>query len=521
MQTKNIAVFYHLYIPDIETSWIWWVEEQIGLLKTCGLADEATINMCITMPIGMTNTHNDYTFDEMVVQYIKNNYPFVNILSIRGTQEQPNLFEGHTLKHLYDYSLKNDGYVLYFHNKGMSNNFFKVFGIIGKDHEWRQYMNKYSVKKWKECVAKLDEGYEAVGPNYDKDFYPFAGNFWWARNDYIRQLSDPLKIDSYFNFKYVPIEEIRNAFEHWVGTKRPKIYYIDSKNSEESEKNKLYKLKKIEILKMQNKEFNNMNYKNIAVFYHLYISDTSESWIWWVDEQMGLLKSSGLSDAATINMCITVPVGLMNNKHSLTFDEMVVKYIKDNHPFVNIVDIRGTQEEPNIFEGQTIYQLYQHCLKNDGYVFYFHNKGMSSYSSHIPYCLKDWRHYMQYFNIEKWKECVAKLDEGYDCTGVSWIKREDLAGDVPTEGKRYIGNHFAGNFWWARNDYIRKLSDPLKIEDYVHVPSMVDFFKTYRYAFELWIGDENTKYYSFYQTKTHHYFEQFTREKYVLSDKEA
>ena len=261
-----------------------------------------------------------------------------------------------------------------------------------------------------------------------------------------------------------------------------------------------------------------MQTKNIAVFYHLFIPDVSTTWTWWVDEQMSLLKSTGLADVSTVNMCITLPLGICDEKKDVRYDGLVINYITENYPFVNILNVRGTHEE-NLFEGQTVSQLYQYCLKNDGYVFYFHNKGMSSYATHIPYCLKDWRHYMQYFNIERWQDCVAKLEEGYDCAGVSWIKREDLAGDIPTEGKRYIGNHFSGNYWWARNDYIRRLPDPLKVEDYVHVPSMMDHFKTYRYAFELWIGDENTKYYSFHQSKTHHYFEQFPREKYVLSDR--
>ena len=259
-----------------------------------------------------------------------------------------------------------------------------------------------------------------------------------------------------------------------------------------------------------------MTYKNIAVFYHLYIPDLDTSWVWWVEEQMNLLKTSGLSKVSTVYMCITVPTGLSNSMNDLTFDEMVVEYIKNEYPFVNVIDVRGTQEE-NLFEGQTLHQLHQHCLKNDGYVFYFHSKGTSSYSTHIPYGVKDWRHYMQYFNVEKWEDCVKKLEEGYDCVGVNWIRRADLAGDVPSEGKRYIGNHFAGNFWWARNEYIRTLPDPLKIDEYVHISSMMDFFKTYRYAFELWIGDENTKYYSFHQTKTHHYLEQFPRKEYSLN----
>jgi hypothetical protein len=48
------------------------------------------------------------------------------------------------------------------------------------------------------------------------------------------------------------------------------------------------------------------NPKTITVFYHLYIPDTNNMWIWWVDEQMILLKSTGLADKATVNMCITL-----------------------------------------------------------------------------------------------------------------------------------------------------------------------------------------------------------------------
>lgn len=254
--------------------------------------------------------------------------------------------------------------------------------------------------------------------------------------------------------------------------------------------------------------------KNIAVFYHLYIPELSSIWTWWVDEQMGLLKSSGLADNSQVFMCITVPFNIGDSGGKFTFDQLVVNYIRENFPFVNILDVRGTHEH-NLYEGQTISRLYDYCFKNDGYVFYFHNKGMSSYGTHISSALKDWRHYMQYFNIERWEDCVEKLEEGYDCCGVSWIKREDLAGNIPTEGKRYIGNHFSGNFWWARCDYIQTLPDPLKVEEYVHIPSLMDSFKNYRYAFEVWIGDERTKYYSFHQANVHHYHENYPREKYA------
>ena len=91
--------------------------------------------------------------------------------------------------------------------------------------------------------------------------------------------------------------------------------------------------------------------KKIAVFYHLYIPDTTESWVWWVEEHMNLLKSTGLADNANVFLCTTLAKGLVNQINNFTYDEMVVNYIKENFPFVNVLDVRGTQEEPNLFEG--------------------------------------------------------------------------------------------------------------------------------------------------------------------------
>jgi hypothetical protein len=146
---------------------------------------------------------------------------------------------------------------------------------------------------------------------------------------------------------------------------------------------------------------------------------------------------------------MTLPLGLYNSKTGHSYDEMVIGYIKDRYPFVNIVDIHPTGEQPNLYEGQTLAKIYEHCQEDDGFVFYFHNKGMSSYSTHIPGAIKDWRHYMQYYNIEKWEDCIAKLEEGYHCCGVDWVERHDIKLD-------FVVQHYAGNFWWARNDYIQK-----------------------------------------------------------------
>ena len=238
--------------------------------------------------------------------------------------------------------------------------------------------------------------------------------------------------------------------------------------------------------------------KTITVFYHLFMADTQNMWIWWVDEQMSLLKKVGLADKATVNMCITMPLGLYNSKTGHSYDSMVTGYIKDRYPFVNIIDMRQVNEQPNIYEGQTLEKMYEHCQNDDGYVFYFHNKGMMSYTTHIPGAIKDWRHYMQYYNLEKWEDCIAKLDEGYDCCGVDWVERHDIKLD-------FVVQHYAGNFWWAKNEYIRKLKHPLHIEEYMDVDAMMRELENYRYCFELWMATGNPKQYCFHYRRHHQY----------------
>jgi L-rhamnose mutarotase len=85
----------------------------------------------------------------------------VEILDLRDLSIQPNVFEGQTLKEVYSHSIKNDGYVLYIHNKGVTENFYNTWGVFGEDHKWRRYMQKHCISRWEECVAQVDEGYDS------------------------------------------------------------------------------------------------------------------------------------------------------------------------------------------------------------------------------------------------------------------------------------------------------------------------------------------------------------------------
>jgi len=109
-------------------------------------------------------------------------------------------------------------------------------------------------------------------------------------------------------------------------------------------------------------------------------------------------------------------------------------------------------------ETETLIALKNFAYKNSEYkILYFHTKGISKSNLQTS----AWRLYMEYFTIDKWKECVEYLNE-YDCCGTDYYPSE-------------TSSFFAGNFWWANASYINKLN-----EKYLNSSDRLDR--------ELWIG---------------------------------
>lgn len=212
---KKLAVFYHL--GAMNSAWDKIVTEQLSLVKSSGLADAATVNMCFAAP--------DFAINEIKI-YIKQKFPFVNLLSSRvmsGKGEQENLFEGQTLKEIQTYSKTNDGYVLYIHSKGMLQ-----YGSPPVN-DWRAYMDYWMIEQWKDCIQKIeDDQVDAVGTNWTYEFYPhFSGNFWWATTDYIKTLPNVLDRSLYYDESLTEkLGGHRFCYEMWLATNKPKVRSI-------------------------------------------------------------------------------------------------------------------------------------------------------------------------------------------------------------------------------------------------------------------------------------------------------
>ena len=104
-------------------------------------------------------------------------------------------------------------------------------------------------------------------------------------------------------------------------------------------------------------------------------------------------------------------------------------------------------------EKQTLVDLKKFCKENSDYkVLYFHTKGATKNELSV----QSWRLMMEYFVIDKWKECIKYLDE-YTCVGchmgtIGPSICED--GTLIQNDKTYA---FMGNFWWANASYINTL----------------------------------------------------------------
>jgi hypothetical protein len=93
-------------------------------------------------------------------------------------------------------------------------------------------------------------------------------------------------------------------------------------------------------------------------------------------------------------------------------------------------------------EGETVESMYRFCKENPDYkVLFFHAKGASR--QFVPQ-LHAWRMFLEYYVIDKWRECIDKLKE-YDSVGVK------------LRMKPYP--HYSGNFWWANADYVATLDE--------------------------------------------------------------
>jgi hypothetical protein len=152
-------------------------------------------------------------------------------------------------------------------------------------------------------------------------------------------------------------------------------------------------------------------------------------------------------------------------------------------------------------ETETLVSLRDFCKQNPDYkVLYFHTKGVSKESMNA----ESWRLMMEYFVIDRWKECVEYLND-YDVVGSNLKVLGPTTWSDGTQTWEKAGTqHFVGNFWWANASYVNTLDD--------------EFLKSdFRLDREFWIGTGDGKMKSLYQPEDYEPYTYFYQEKDYVS----
>lgn len=147
-------------------------------------------------------------------------------------------------------------------------------------------------------------------------------------------------------------------------------------------------------------------------------------------------------------------------------------------------------------ETETLVSLKNFCENNQDYkVLYIHMKGITKESMNG----ESWRLMMEYFVIDKWKECVSHLDN-FDTVGCNLkILGPTTWSDGTQTWEKAGTKHYVGNFWWANASYITKLDD-----NFLH--------SNFRLDREFWIGTGNGNMKSLYQSTDYEPYTHFYRE---------
>lgn len=165
-----------------------------------------------------------------------------------------------------------------------------------------------------------------------------------------------------------------------------------------------------------------------------------------VRRQIWKIKETGLLEATQ-----RIYWGILGEPDTLFFDPI----------FMSKVEIAFRDSNLARYEFPTLELLENLCRRRDSIVWYIHTKGVSYFPAQPK--AEAWREYMEYFNIESWKSCHSAIEAGADAAGTLW-----------DPGCR----HFAGNFWWASSDHIRRLPpvssllqhDRMKAEQWIGCP---------------------------------------------------
>lgn len=165
----------------------------------------------------------------------------------------------------------------------------------------------------------------------------------------------------------------------------------------------------------------------VKVFFHICAITRAYS---VVDEMIQCILNSGLyREAAAIHCYISGDQGIGSN---------IMELVQNSGSKFCITKFKPGDKR---YERLTLEDMHNHVDVADK-VLYIHSKGVSQHHIDAPHrmkCVDDWRRMIMYFLVGRFRECLSMLDS------------------VQTVGVNERTNHWNGNFWWVRGDYLLSL----------------------------------------------------------------
>ena len=196
----RLGHYYHLYADG---PWKPIFEEHWEKLRVSGL-----LFMLEFFRVGLVGSEENRA-------RVRESLPMVEIVA-----EASEGWEQVTLEKLLEGSQTFDGFIFYAHTKGASSNSELA-------RQWRVSMTHDTVTRWRTCVEALYQA-DAVGPYWLKSDEPehkehkhfFAGNFWWARAYYLRELPPPrndhrFQAEGWVGLGDPTVHNMREGYSYW------------------------------------------------------------------------------------------------------------------------------------------------------------------------------------------------------------------------------------------------------------------------------------------------------------------
>jgi len=177
-----LKTVYYCYLVN---NWRNLLQEQLTQLVSCGLAAA-----CAEIWLCTAGTDDDTAEAQGIARAL------IPGNRLQTWQQTGNSFELPGLRKVYELAHESPCKILYFHSKGVSNQFTDFAGKTVSERKlkgaaaWRAFMSYHLIERWKDCIELLNSN-DVVAAFINPDNAWPHGNFWWTTSAHAKTCAKP------------------------------------------------------------------------------------------------------------------------------------------------------------------------------------------------------------------------------------------------------------------------------------------------------------------------------------------